>query len=242
MAIADEMEDPVEETTDAAPAEEPVAEEPVEAQAEEPWTRAMALDERRKRQELEDKNREMAERLARLEGRIEATAGRKATVVEDPEPELDYGDLEGSIPRIVEHRMGKQVKAMESKLAQEEKALWQAKCEIYGAQAQAAHEDYSQVEKQFVEMANSNPVLWRKVKAAHDPAEWAYQYVKNHAPAGDKVSALEKELAELKAQLKGGAPPPTKKTNLAGVRGSGVKPASAILSPETALDEAFEGR
>jgi len=237
-----------EEPVEAAP-EEPVEEpkkepeeksEPEAAAADAP-SRQVPLEalqeERRKRQEL-------AERLARLEGRADAMAKPEAPAGKaDPlKVEQDYYHDPKS---YVDAAVAKAYNAAYEKATQES---LQARVAASIEQARAKYDDFDDVDAVFGNLVRDNPGLYQKAYAQFDPAGWMYNYVKQHQAVADisdpdawREAERAKIRAELESEFKKGAAssaasqlPPTQ----AGARSVGETSALGSMDDADALLEA----
>lgn len=138
------------------------------------WTKAMALDERRKRQELERKLREYEEKA-------KAADEPKVDIFENPDAALN-GVL--------------------SKARQE---VFNAKVEMSQEMMRSFHEDYDELEAEFIDMAAANPAVLAEFQKATNPARFAYETAKKAREAAqlkDVDSYKEKLRAEVEAEIR----------------------------------------
>jgi hypothetical protein len=151
--------EPEAQTEEAAPEAAPEVEPEVEAKAEseqdstpeseieQEWTKTMALDERRKRQEIERK-------LEEIQAQKEAEAK-----VETP-------DVFENQDAFVEH-MRNEMKAEAAKI----------RIETSQEIMRSLHSDYDAKEEAFINMAKENPLLVQEMNQSSNPAKFAYDTV-----------------------------------------------------------------
>lgn len=168
------------ETDKADEAEDSTPESKEKDKAEE-WTKAAVLDERRKRQELERK-------LAEFEKSKEEKPAR---------PDL-FADPDGALGHIE--------KSLREEMQQN---LSNTRLEISQELMRTVHEDYDELETEFVDMAKDNPVLLKELNESSNPARFAYETAKKAREAAelkdvDKIRArIEAEIrAEIEQKLK----------------------------------------
>jgi hypothetical protein len=138
------------------------------------WTKAMALDERRKRQELERKLKE-----------YESLSAKKA------EPKID----------LFENPDG----AMESVLNKARHEVTMAKLEMSQELMKSLHDDYEELEMEFIDLAGSNPAVLADFQKAANPARFAYETAKKAREAEqlkDVDSYKDKLRAEVEAEIR----------------------------------------
>ena len=123
-----------------ATAETPAAEDDIEQK----WTKAMALDERSKRQAVEKQLAELQKQ------REEAEKTPRPDLIDDPEGALSHMQAE-----------------FDQKLRNQTIAVGQE-------MMRSMHEDYDTLEAEFVELAKSNPVIAQGIRDAANPAKYAY--------------------------------------------------------------------
>ena len=145
------------------------------------WTKAAVLDERRKRQELERK-------LAEFEKSNEDKPDR---------PDL-FADPDGAL----EHVRAELREELQSTISN-------TRLEISQELMRDRHDDYDELETEFVDMAKDNPVLLKELNASPNPARYAYETARKAREAAelkdvDKMRAkMESEIrAEIEAKLK----------------------------------------
>lgn len=153
--------------------------ETTSADSDESWTKAMALDERRKRQLVERENEELKLKLSDQDQRPST-----------PDP---IEDPEGAINHLNDD--------FETKLLNQ-------KIEMSQAFMRDKHEDYDEVEKQFYDMAQKDPSLWPKLRASELPAKFAYNHVKaeqkrSELEGFDMDKWKEEERERIKQELQG---------------------------------------
>lgn len=219
-------------TSESAP--EPSSPDPkpvVEDKQSAAYKQAM-LDERAKRQELEI-------RLARLEGRLDASA-------KPPEPEEDedddsayWEDPKGYAVRVAE-------KKAEEKLNAYAQAEWNARVEWSQTRARAAHDDYDAVESAFMELAQKDPSLQAKVRSSYDPAEFVYQHMKTleAQKSFDPEAERARIKAEILAELKRETSTATKKTSktLAAEQSASPQDKDVLADEDTLMAKALSFR
>ena len=190
------------------------------------WTQKLALDERRKRQEIERANVELRERLARIEGMIESGDEEEAAnSLDEIESEFWKTPLQVT-DRIIQQRVN-QV------LAQRDYQRILASRE----RVRSKYDDFDSNVEVFRSEAQANPQLMQRLLLAPEPAEFAYQYAKKlksqkefdgkspeEIKAELRAQIIEEAREEIKRELteQGAAAFPT--TN-AGARGSGSRAA-----------------
>jgi hypothetical protein len=214
-----------------------------EGASEEGWTKAKAVDETHKRQEIERENRELRERLARLEGMVQGRTPKEESREPDWESLIDYGDLGNSIPRAVKTLVDH---ALKGEMTKREKT----RMERFAARVARSRETAMDRYDDFVEVLESagydnqvarDPQLYAAVFEAPDPAEYAYRWAKRKMSGGSEVQKLKARIAELEAKAEG-RPPPKQRTSLAATGGRGPKPGKTTYDPNSVLDDALDGR
>jgi hypothetical protein len=202
------------ETEVEAKVEEPSTEEPTEPTTEEQDKRvpiAALLDERSKRQALEDK-------VSDLESRI-------PVVNEEPDPIIDPEDYKKYVRQQVE-----------SDIAKDNADKWTAKVEASRSTMLETEADYEEMESGFMTAVKVNPDLQAKMNAEPDPAKFAYEegkkyllgLAKRFAPK-DETKVTETEEPALKL---------VKTPNLA--KATAQAPNSVAPEVEETVDEMFE--
>lgn len=115
----------------------------------ESWTKAAVLDERRKRQALEAE----VEKLRQ--------GNQPATEAEKPDW---YGDPE------------KAAQAMEQQVGQTlSQQVWQTKVGLSQDLMRSQHEDYDELESEFMDLVKEQPGLIQEMQQATNPARFAYE-------------------------------------------------------------------
>lgn len=198
--------------------------------------RAMDTDERQKRQALEDQLRRQQVELAELRGMVRG--GQKGTAEEKYElPPLDYSRDDLGLPArekalkkaLIEEISGGRQKRFNDRLASSETL------------SRLEYDDFEDVIPTFTQAAQANPALYQTWRNHSDPARFAYVWAKKNGTP-QNVSALQKRIAELEAQVKG-QPAPKKRTSNAAGSGRGAKPGGGSASDDDdILDEALDGR
>lgn len=158
-----------------AKAEEPKQDSPPESEVEQEWTKTMALDERRKRQEIERE--------------LEALRNQRAEA-----EKVETPDVFENQEAFVEHMRGE----MQAELA---KSRIETSQEIM----RSIHQDYDAKEAAFIEMARENPLLIQEMNQSRNPAKFAYDTaVKAEKLAMlDNVDELEARIrAEVEAKVR----------------------------------------
>lgn len=189
------------------------------------WTKKMALDERRKRQELE-------RRYAELEAKLKAPEGKEEGVDFFSDPDKALGQVKDEI---------------RSELAN-------AKLEISQELMRERHEDYDELESEFVDLAKDNPVLIKQLSEAKNPAKFAYETAMKARKANElenvdtfreKIRAEEREKirAELEAEMKQNAEKAQKRDKALAPSLANQRAAGALdeVATET-LDDIFRGK
>ena len=200
---------------------------PVEDKEAAAYKQAM-LDERAKRQELEV-------RLARLEGRLEATPQKEDEEEDDDDRDSFWDDPQGYAERVADRKA-------EEKLQAYAQAEWNARVEWSQAKARSAYEDYEAKEAAFVELAQKDPSLQTKLRAQYDPAEFVYQYMKRQEEQAsfDPEAERARIRAEILAELKGEAPAPKKKSKtLASEQSASLQDKDALADEDALMAKAL---
>lgn len=174
------------------------SEEPDNKRPPEGFVPKQALqEERRRRQEL-------AERLARVEGRLEATPNQAAPV--DPKAETDkyFADPVGYIRA---ERDAAKREALEEFRSED----LNRRIRVGEQRAIKNHDDFHDVAERFSKLAETNKSLLQEAALQDDPIEWAYQHVKSVESLNEigdvakwKESEREKMRKELEAEIKTG--------------------------------------
>lgn len=137
--------------TSAVTSESTTAEQPVAPAAtpepDESWTKAMAIDERRKRQQAQ------AEADA-LRAQLQALQQGKP----EQRPDL-FEDPEGFVSQMRNEMRG---------------ATYQVRVELSQEMMRTIKPDYDEKEAIFVDMAKEDPTLWQKLHVSSNPAKFAY--------------------------------------------------------------------
>lgn len=160
---ADKANEEVAEPTEQQEGEKQESDEPpastndkdTKSEPEESWTKTAVLDERRKRQELERKIQELE------------------TKFNQPAPQEK---VEEEVPDPIDDPVGYKNYVKDS-LKQE---IFLERVNETKAEMQAKHDDYSEMEKKFIELSNDNPALAQKLRQVSNPAKFAYDTAKNH--------------------------------------------------------------
>jgi len=179
VEISEEIQEIKGEETEAEEAEETKEDGETPSSDEESWTKAMALDERRKRQALE-------EELNELRNQVGSTQESK----DSPDP---FEDPEGYKEHLRNEIRAEYRKDMISKSRQK----------ILSEKG----EDYLAKEKVFMELAEENPNLVQKMNESWDPAQFAYDQAVDHLQheeirqAGGLEKWREKERERIKKEL-----------------------------------------
>jgi hypothetical protein len=233
--VEPEAEETAEETTTEEPEQEAEADKEEEstesataADADDDkteWTKKMALDERRKRQELE-------RRYAELEAKVKAPEGKDESVDFFADPDRALGQVKNEI---------------RSELAN-------AKLEISQELMRERFEDYDELESEFVDLAKDNPVLLKQLSEAKNPAKFAYETAQKARKASEldnvdtyreKIRAEEREKirAELEAEFKQTAEKAQKRDKALAPSLANQRAAGALdeVATET-LDDIFRGK
>lgn len=160
----------------------PVSEQSTSTE-DEPWTKTAYLSEKQKRQERDARIAELEKQLAERNQESE-----KPSWFDDPD-------------------------AAAATLAhQQQQAIFQAKAEMGRELMMDRHEDFSEMEKKFFEMANENPQLGVELTKASNPARFAYETAKKAAKyeSLQDVDAYEAKIrseieAKVRAEYEAGA-------------------------------------
>lgn len=189
------------------------------------WTKKMALDERRKRQDLE-------RRYAELEAKQKAPEAKDESSDFFADPDKALGQVKNEI---------------RSELAN-------AKLEISQELMRERFEDYDELESEFVDLAQDNPVLLKQLSEARNPAKFAYETAQKARKAHEldnvdtfreKIRAEEREKAraELQAEMKQTAEKAQKRDKALTPSLANQRAAGALdeVATET-LDDIFRGK
>lgn len=144
----------------------------------EEWTKTAVLDERQKRQKAERENAELKQRLEAFE---KTQQGKKADFFADPDTALAEASKQISqqfSSKLHETRMEMSQEMMREKFA-----------------------DYDELEKEFIEMATSNPVLIDELTKARHPAKYAYETAMKAREAA-ALKDVDKVRADLEAKVR----------------------------------------
>lgn len=123
----------------------PKQDSPPESDVDTEWTKAMALDERQKRQEWQRKYEELAQAQQKRD--------------------------ENPLPDVFEN----QEAFAQSLLEKVEATRQQDRIELSQEIMRSLHEDYDQREAEFIAMAKENPILVQEMNKAGNPAKFAYE-------------------------------------------------------------------
>lgn len=121
---------------------------------EESWTKKAALDERRKRQEMERERDELKAKLEKLE-----TSPKQ-------DESVDLFDDPQGFEKNLESRMDQKIVNM--------------KAEMSRSMMIDNHEDYEEAELKFFDLAKENPLLRQQAMQHPHPAKFVYEQVKRH--------------------------------------------------------------
>lgn len=207
-----------------SPAETQVAKEEPKTEAKEPvkedndWKKEVAafkqglLDERAKRQELEV-------RLARAEGRVEAT--------QKPQPE-EEDDGEDFWVNPMETLKAKSSTAARKAVEEYAKAEWAARVEWSQEEAREKYADYDDKEAAFFKLAEKDESLKMKVRRSMHPAEYVYKHMKKYEaktefdPEKERERIRQEEREKLQKES-GSTEPKKKSTTLAGEQSASLQ-------------------
>lgn len=139
---------------------EPPSSETKTEQEPESWTKTAAIDERRKRQELEKKYQQLEAELAALRQPAQPKQEvERPNVFDDPENAFNYSE------NLVEQKaFARLVKYSEAEMREK-------------------HSDYDEMSDEFMKLAQQNPVLKQELFNAPNPAKFAYNTAKNYLEA-----------------------------------------------------------
>jgi hypothetical protein len=173
VETVEEVQEPEQEVKAEEPKEEATT-APKEDETEQAWTKAMALDERRKRQEAQKE----------LDG-LKAQLEEKAKV--------DTPDVFEDQEAFTNH--------LRSEFDQK---LINQRVELSRDILKDQHEDYEAMEQAFIELAGNTPGLREQVLQQSNPAKFVYEQGKKHTQfkeMQDVDSYKNKMRAEIKAEL-----------------------------------------
>ncbi len=162
-------------------AETPAAENEEEDKS---WTKAMALDERKKRQALQAK----VDRMEQQSPQSQVQEEQRPGVLEDEEGA--FAHLEA---KFEEKRLSDKIRLSSS---------------LYSE----IHEDYDEMKTVFIDLAQENPALIQQMNSSDNPAKFAYETAVNHTNVEkfsdpEYAEKLKNELrVQLLADLKGEKP------------------------------------
>ena len=146
-----ETEQETEEKDDSTP--ESKAEQKTEdEEGPESWTKAAVLDERRKRQALE--------------AELEQLKQGKQPAAETEKPDW-YGDPEKAA-QVMQQQVGQTVSQQ----------VWQTKVGLSQDLMRSQHEDYDELESEFMDLVKEQPGLVQEMLQAPNPARFAYDTAK----------------------------------------------------------------
>lgn len=205
----------------------------------------------RKISRLEAENRELRERMARLEGRQDVAPAPKQT--DEPEPrEQDFADRDEFLVAKAEHRALKRLRAeqAESRKQETERTEQSRQAELQAAHArriEAArdnHDDYDKVVSAAAEVTVTD-TMGQAILESEQGAELVYHLAKNPDEAR-RIAALPRtsqarELGKIEARLEPAeTPKPPKKTTAAPNPPSRVKSTGTTTkSPETMTQDEY---
>lgn len=173
VETVEEVQEPEQEVKAEEPEEEATT-APKEDEIEQAWTKAMALDERRKRQEAQ---KERDDYKAQLEEKAKVDT---PDVFEDQEAYTNH---------------------LRSEFDQK---LINQRVELSRDILRDQHEDYDAMEQAFIELAGNTPGLREQVLQQSNPAKFVYEQGKKHTQfkeMQDVDSYKNKMRAEIKAEL-----------------------------------------
>ena len=147
----------------------------------ESWTKAAVLDERRKRQALEAE----LEKVRQGQQQQPANEAEKADWYADPE---------------------KAAQAMQQQVGQTvSQQVWQTKVGLSQDMMRAQHEDYDELESEFMDLVKDQPGLIQEMQQAANPARFAYDTAKKareYTAMKDVDSYKAKLRQEVEAELR----------------------------------------
>lgn len=195
----------------------------------------------RKALEQERKRRQEHERkLAELEGKLSAfstlTAKPNAPAQPDAEQEPDFYS---GPEKYIETREQRLMAAFNARLA-----------ELSADAMRAAHPDYDEAEKAFLEAVQHNPALAQQLRASGNPARFAYEHGKAYQQLRglgsideltNRIRQEERAKIEAEFRQKGAlAAASQASTSSAGARSAGAQ--SPVVTGETPIGEILRGR
>lgn len=173
-----ETEQETEEKDDSTP-ESKAEQKTDDEEGPESWTKAAVLDERRKRQALEAELQQLKQ------------AQQPAAEAEKPDW---YGDPE------------KAAQAMQQQVGQTvSQQVWQTKVGLAQDMMRAQHEDYDELESEFMDLVKDQPGLIQEMQQAANPARFAYETAKKareYTAMKDVDSYKAKLRQEVEAELR----------------------------------------
>lgn len=179
-----ETEQETEEKDDSTP-ESKAEQKTADEEGPESWTKAAALDERKKRQVAEGRVEQLEQRLRELE------AGGQQHDEQKPDW---YGDPE------------KAAQAMQQQVGQTvSQQVWQTKVGLSQDMMRAQHEDYDELESEFMDLVKEQPGLIQEMQQAANPARFAYETAKKareYTAMKDVDSYKAKLRQEVEAELR----------------------------------------
>lgn len=120
----------------------------------ESWTKTAVIDERRKRQELEARYRELEERLNQMQRGSERQEEEIPDPVSDPKGYAEYVRNSISNDMYIE------------RVTETRKSMLEE------------HEDYLEMENKFIELSNKDSNLAQQIRKVANPAKFAYETAK----------------------------------------------------------------
>ncbi len=166
--------------TEAPPAEETQPTDKSDAgkkpdeDTDESWTKRAVLDERRKRQDLE---REVAELRAKLKPDVAPKQPSRPDIFEDQEGAFRH------VESTIEQRLLTDRITLSQELMREK------------------HEDYDEIETEFVGLVAADPSLIQKMSGAALPAKFVVDHVKKHRQM-QELQDVDGYKAKLKAEVR----------------------------------------
>lgn len=190
------------------------------------------LGERRRRQEAEERARQLEERLTQIERRFQ------------PQPEAIDDDLMYTDPAKYRQLMAAEIRRevqQEAKGLTEQSAIT-VRMDVSEMLARKSYADYDEKLGTFRDMVAENPNLAAELARQQDPAEWAYQKAASWSAIQEvgSIDALrEKIRAEVLAEVQPARPAPVIPESLADAPAAG---ASGVVPQAPLSLDAIIGR
>ena len=150
----DQVDSKKDEKTNTEPSSEEEQQPPPKEEVQDDWTKKAVIDERRKRQQLESE-------LEKLKKQIQSGEQQEST------DEQDYSELIED-PKRFAASIRKQI----------ENDLFNERVLASQEEMKATHNDYDELESEFIDLSKQDPSLHQRLRKSLNPAKFAYDTAK----------------------------------------------------------------